>query len=143
MSAELMTLDEVARRLGMTPDEVRRQVLEGKLPAHDDGDADAPFWSRAVIERAAAPPATITPAKVASTSPRRPRAQAIQTPDMSPHTAGLRSVKQVAAWFDISIRSVWRRVKGNLLPRPIYPWVRCPRWRQEDLERIAAAIFGT
>jgi excisionase family DNA binding protein len=45
------------------------------------------------------------------------------------------TVKQVAKYLQISVRSVWRWSSSGKLPRPIRLSATCHRWRRSDVER--------
>ncbi len=47
------------------------------------------------------------------------------------------TVKQVARRLQVSVRSIWRRVRSGRLPRPLYPYPRVPRWPREAIEQAA------
>ncbi len=49
----------------------------------------------------------------------------------------LLTVKQVAKRLQLSVRSIWRRVKNGRLPHPLYPWPRAPRWPRDAIEQVA------
>ncbi len=45
-----------------------------------------------------------------------------------PATERFLTIKEVAGHLKLSVRSVWRGVRGGNLPPPIYPTNRAPRW---------------
>ena len=42
-------------------------------------------------------------------------------------------LNQTAAFFDVSVVSIWRMVRDERIPRPFYPRPRAPRWLKGEL----------
>jgi excisionase family DNA binding protein len=47
---------------------------------------------------------------------------------------GLLTTKQVARLLQVSVRTVWRYLRGGRLPRPRYVGPRSPRWLRAEID---------
>ncbi len=58
----------------------------------------------------------------------------------NPHPADLMTAQTVAAYLDISTRTIWKMTKAGTLPAPVYISARSPRWRKSEIESRLAAL---